>query len=319
MLLARRTAAALRPGALRSLSQQGQSGRIFAARVAGAHRPQALVRHRSSDSGIVQSVLRHLSTATPDDDGGQAQGHPRDGRPSLFSKKAVDFAAVLEEYEHPTPARISQKNQRRRFSEFSNETLAVMASLGVYGASKERMLREIMRVDGCSYLEAYAVLAKMNLHLEGGTSLHKLPYQAIIAGAWALGVVLIPLGVFQKDLAIWFATAHVGVDLPPAEEIDTVWKVGTWTWQWMEPIIGTWSFVLLALQLIRANGLQIDAKPFNERILTARADDLYKQFPEYEREIVRDYSKSDPFGRDTYRARLGYPANSVLPLNRFSR
>ena len=318
MLLARHAAAALRPGALRSVSQQGQSGRLFAARVAGAHRQQALVRHRSNDRGIVQSVLRHLSTAAPDD-GGQAQGHPRDGRPSLFSKKAVDFAAVLEEYEHPTPARISQKNQRRRFSEFSNETLAVMASLGVHGASKERMLREIMRVDGCSYVEAYAVLAKMNLHLEGGTSLHKLPYQAIIAGAWALGVVLIPLGVFQKDLAIWFAIEHVGVELPPMEEIDTVWKVGTWTWQWMEPIIGTWSFVLLALQLIRANGLQIDAKPFNERILTARADDLYKQFPEYEREIVRDYSKSDPFGRDTYRARLGYPANSVLPLNRFSR
>ena len=112
MLLARRTAAALRPGALRSLSQQGQSGRIFAARVAGAHRPQhGLVRHRSSDSGIVQSVLRHLSTATTDDG-----THPRDGRPSLFSKKTVDFAAVLEEYEHPTPARISQKNQRRRFS-----------------------------------------------------------------------------------------------------------------------------------------------------------------------------------------------------------
>ena len=113
MLLSRATAAALRPIALRSLSQQGQTGRLFAARVAGAHRPQALVRHRSSDSGIVQSVLRHLSTATTDDGQGT---HPRDGRPSLFSKKTVDFAAVLEEYEHPTPARISQKNQRRRFS-----------------------------------------------------------------------------------------------------------------------------------------------------------------------------------------------------------
>ena len=314
MLLARARVAALRPVALRSLSQQGQSGRLFAARVAGAHRPQqTLLRHRSSDRG---TLLRHLSTTTDDESQGT---HPRDGRPSLFSKKTVDFAAVLEEYEHPTPARISQKNQRRRFSEFSNETLAVMATLGVHGASKERMLREIMRVDGCSYVEAYAVLAKMNLHLEGGTSLHKLPYQAIIAGAWALGVVLIPLGVFQKDLAIWFAVEHVGVELPPMSEIDTVWKVGTWTWQWMEPIIGTWSFVLLALQLIRANGLMIDAKPFNERILTARADDLFKQFPDYEREIVRDYSKSDPFGRDTYRARLGYPANSVLPLNRFSR
>ena len=314
MLLARHAAAALRPASLRTLSQQGQSGRLFAARVAGAHRPQqVLLRHRSSGSG---TLLRHLSTTTDDESQGT---HPRDGRPSLFSKKTVDYAAVLEEYEHPTPARISQKNQRRRFSEFSNETLAVMATLGVHGASIERMLREIMRVDCCSYVEAYAVLAKMNLHLEGGTSLHKLPYQAIIAGAWALGVVLIPLGVFQKDLAIWFATEHVGVELPPMSEIDTVWKVGTWTWQWMEPIIGTWSFVLLALQLIRANGLMIDAKPFNERILTARADDLYKMFDRYEREIVRDYSKSDPFGRDTYRARLGYPANSVLPLNRFSR
>ena len=140
MLLARRTAAALRPGALRSLSQQGQSGRIFAARVAGAHRPQhGLVRHRSSDSGIVQSVLRHLSTAAPDDDGGQAQGHPRDGRPSLFSKKTVDFAAVLEEYEHPTPARISQKNQRRRFSAARRPRITRAVDATHHGRARRRI------------------------------------------------------------------------------------------------------------------------------------------------------------------------------------
>jgi len=140
MLLARARAAALRPGALRGLSQQGQSGRIFAARVAGAHRPQhGLVRHRSSDSGIVQSVLRHLSTATPDDDGGQAQGHPRDGRPSLFSKKTVDFAAVLEEYEHPTPARISQKNQRRRFSAARRPRITRAVDATHHGRARRRI------------------------------------------------------------------------------------------------------------------------------------------------------------------------------------
>ena len=133
MLLSRATAAALRPGALRSLSQQGQSGRIFfAARVAGAHRPHALVRHRSSDSGIVQSVLRHLSTATP-------EGHPRDGRPSLFSKKTVDFAAVLEEYEHPTPARISQKNQRRRFSAARRPRITRAVDATHHGRARRRI------------------------------------------------------------------------------------------------------------------------------------------------------------------------------------
>ena len=136
MLLARRTAAALRPGALRTVSQQGQSGRIFAARVAGAHRPHALVRHRSSDSGIVQSVLRHLSTATTDDGQGT---HPRDGRPSLFSKKTVDFAAVLEEYEHPTPARISQKNQRRRFSAARRPRITRAVDATHHGRARRRI------------------------------------------------------------------------------------------------------------------------------------------------------------------------------------
>ena len=43
-----------------------------------------------------------------------------------------------------------------------------------------------MRVDGRSYVEAYAVLAKMNLHLEGGTSL--ISYRTRpSSGAWALG------------------------------------------------------------------------------------------------------------------------------------
>ena len=140
MLLSRSIAAALRPGALRSLSQQGQSGRIFsAARVAGAHRPHALVRHRTSGSDTVASILRHLSTATPDDDGGQAQGHPRDGRPSLFSKKTVDFAAVLEEYEHPTPARISQKNQRRRFSAARRPRITRAVDATHHGRARRRI------------------------------------------------------------------------------------------------------------------------------------------------------------------------------------
>ena len=79
MLLARARTAALRPGALRGLSQQGQSGRVFAARIAGAHRPQqALLRHRSIGSG---TMMRHLSTMTDDGQG----THPRDGRPSLLS------------------------------------------------------------------------------------------------------------------------------------------------------------------------------------------------------------------------------------------
>jgi len=39
-------------------------------------------------------------------------------------------------------------------------------------------------------------------------------------------------------------------------------EVGTWTWTWMEPMIGTASFVLLSFQLIRSHMQRIDLKPF---------------------------------------------------------
>ncbi|KAJ1460831.1 hypothetical protein M885DRAFT_558983 [Pelagophyceae sp. CCMP2097] len=229
-------------------------------------------------------------------------------------KSEVDFARVLELYEYPTPERIQTKNQRRRFSEFSNETLAVMASQGVHGAFKERLLREIMRVDECSYIEAYGVLSQMNKQLEQYVWLFKMPYQLGIASAWVVGIVLVPMGVFHLDTAIWFNTAFVHSEQPPLDDLDTAWKVGTWTWSWMEPLIGTASFILLAMQLMRANMLMIDLKPFHAHVLTWRANRLYTSFPHYEREIIRDYAKSDPWGRDTFRVRLGFPANSVIPL-----
>ena len=80
------------------------------------------------------------------------------------------------------------------------------------------MLREIMRVDGCSYVEAYAVRAKMNLHLEGR---HFSPQIALPGDhRRRLGprrrfdtVRRVPEGPghLVRD-------EHVGVDLPPAEE-----------------------------------------------------------------------------------------------------
>ena len=70
------------------------------------------------------------------------------------------------------------------------------------------------------------------------------------------------------------------------EMLDTVFKVGAWTWQWMEPAIGTASFVLLgelgwctfrilldcavlfpgslSLVLLNATSVPIDSKSYAE-------------------------------------------------------
>lgn len=214
---------------------------------------------------------------------------------------------------HPTLDILDARPPPRRFSEFDDTALTLMASQGVHGAFKERMLREVMRADKVSYGDAYRVLGQMNTVNERNMWIYKVPYQVGIGGTVIFGLGAVPL-VFDREAAVWFCEAFVKEEIPSDPEVlDTCFKVGTWSWSWMEPLIGTASFVLLALQLVRSHMQKIHLKPFGRYLESRRADKLTNMFPNYEREIVRDYAKSDPWGRDTNIARRGHPANSIIP------
>ncbi len=59
--------------------------------------------------------------------------------------------------------------------------------------------------------------------------------------------------------------------------------------------MGTLSFFLLGLQLTRTHMQKINWKPYTEMILSKRADRVARRYPRYERQIVRDFAKSDPW------------------------
>lgn len=62
-----------------------------------------------------------------------------------------DATPILRDYSHPSLESILASPSPRRFSEYSSETIGMMAGQGIHGAFKERLLREIMLVDQCSY------------------------------------------------------------------------------------------------------------------------------------------------------------------------
>lgn len=177
---------------------------------------------------------------------------------------------------------IEQSPPPRRFSEFDHNTLAIMASQGVHGAFKERMLREVMRRDNVSYGEAFKVLAQMNKINERSIWFYKLPYRIGFTTTFLVGLLSIPC-VFHKETAIWFCENFVKAEIPTDPvELDTCFKVGTWSWAWMEPMIGTASFALLTAQLFRSQMQKIDLKPFGRYVDSRRADYLTRKFPRYE-------------------------------------
>ena len=136
------------------------------------------------------------------------------------------------------------------YEEMDNHTLLTVAALRNHDARVEILKRHIMAVDNCSHDEAnekFEVIAKKNRE---GMWLAALPYQIGIVTGVSAAVLAIPM-VFDLNTTLWFNEAFVTTDVPGKEDLETGLEVGSWSWNWMEPPLGTISFALLCLQFSR--------------------------------------------------------------------
>jgi len=193
-----------------------------------------------------------------------------------------------------TPTLQVARDMGRSFSEMENEPLQVIAEMGNHHARCEVLRRHIMAVDDIEYLKACKTLGKIATKNREGMALVVLPYQVMIGTALVAGLGSIPM-VFDISLAKWFNEHFVTMEVPMPSDLDTMLETGAWTWNWMEPLTGTLSFTILTLQLVRNNFLNLGIKPFTERILAQRTQNLVKQFPRYNQRLLENFVETDKF------------------------
>jgi len=68
----------------------------------------------------------------------------------------------------------------------------------------------------------------------------------------------------------------------------------------MEPILGTASFSILCLQLLRGAMVNLAYQPYIDFVHSKRANDLADAYPQYTRSIVKDFGRSQPFRGDKF-------------------
>ena len=148
------------------------------------------------------------------------------------------------------PSMDMAKSMATGLSQMDNTTLTTIAALGHHEAGCEVLKRHIMAVDNLSYKEAcvqFEVIAKTN---RGTLNIEVLPYLAGISLGMIGAFGALPM-VFDLTTALWFNEGWVTTDVPEPRDLETKLEVGSWTWNWMEPPLGTFSFVLLCLQYAR--------------------------------------------------------------------
>merc|ERR1712232_263590 len=131
-----------------------------------------------------------------------------------------------------------------------------------------------MAVDHVEYDEASKTMGKIAHENKMNTKWIQIPYWAGIVGAAFGAVVAVPM-VFSETVARKFNHVFVTMDLPEPQDLETALEIGAWTWNWMEPILGTATFSLVAMQFARDNMKKLGLKPIRARLLDRRAAHLY--------------------------------------------
>jgi hypothetical protein len=159
-------------------------------------------------------------------------------------------AAKIKEFDISKPTIDVAKLMPVGMTQMKNETLVTIAALGDHEAGCEVLRRHIMAKDEVDYDEACKIFDKIAKENRGAINIAVYPYFIGISAGMIGAFGALPL-VFDLNTALWFNQDYVTTDIPEPRDLETMLEVGSWTWNWMEPLLGTFSFALLCLQFAR--------------------------------------------------------------------
>lgn len=183
------------------------------------------------------------------------------------------------------------------YADLPFDILMMMSSSNDQKANEERLIRNIMSVDGIEHADAEKILYKIKESNRRGLGLACLPYYAGVTTALVAGFGSIPM-IFDINTVMWFNELYVTSDVPEAKDLETPLEVGGWAWNWMEPPLGQISFFLLCLQYSRAQLENLGIKPYTQWYRTRRSSRVCKEFKQYSEDLIDRFSVNDPFHYD---------------------
>ena len=170
---------------------------------------------------------------------------------------------------------IDDERMPTTYADYSNHVLLMLSAHGDDQAIRERMVRDVMKVDGVEHTEAEKTVGEIEQAAKSGLAMSRLPYRVGIAAALVAGFGSIPM-CFDLHTVLWFNEQYVTMDVEDAKNLETWLEVGSWSWNWMEPPLGTISFFILCIQFAREKRLEPDeqrttsCRPYAEALFASR-------------------------------------------------
>jgi len=182
-------------------------------------------------------------------------------------------------------------NHKRPLKNLSNNDLYILCQSSIWNAHKENMLREIMRRDKLDEKTALQTARFLFERSQYIARMHSVPIVTGLTGWLAVGLWAIP-NTFGLKTAEWFNKHYVTTEVPEPEDLETIFEVGAWTWNWMEPVMGTFTFVIVCLQMAKAFMKKCGISSYSSVMLRSRIKYMQRSYPQYNPYIVGGFVRA---------------------------
>ena len=112
----------------------------------------------------------------------------------------------------------------KTYEHMTNDVVITLAVLGDQGAREERLLREIMCVDGVEWAAAVKTMEEIGRFNKASLRMPTLPYKLGIFAALTAAICSVPL-VFELNTVLWFNELFVTTDVPEDNDLETPLEV----------------------------------------------------------------------------------------------
>ena len=180
------------------------------------------------------SCCRRTSGDVKNDAGSQdpsARWAPARWRPAaperLAAQKLPVVATQTRNLALAHKTEIDDERMPTTYADYSNHVLLMLSAHGDDQAIRERMVRDVMKVDGVEHTEAEKTVGEIEQAAKSGLAMSRLPYRVGIAAALVAGFGSIPM-CFDLHTVLWFNEQYVTMDVEDAKNLETWLEVGSW-------------------------------------------------------------------------------------------
>jgi len=181
----------------------------------------------------------------------------------------------------------SHREGHRPLKDWTDKDIWILSRSDVWDAHAERLHRNVVAVEDCTDIKADMIIKTIHDDAYKHLKRTQMPYYFSMAAIASVCFASLPLTFSAKWVS--YFNEHWVTEPLPEHTPETTLEIASWAWTWIEPMSGTFCFLMLCMGLNRSLMKRAGLNPYPNYMMQHRINYIKNKYPQYDDSLLRRY------------------------------